>query len=114
MSIETACKADHGKLARHETYMTKVFCTELGFRAADRCMQIHGGMGLTTELPIHKMWRDSRSFMITEGAVEVMRMVLARADLPDVSVSGRRPPHGLIIVSRPLTSAAVIACGMYL
>jgi alkylation response protein AidB-like acyl-CoA dehydrogenase len=24
------------------------------------------------------MWRDSRSFMITEGPVEVMRMVLAR------------------------------------
>jgi acyl-CoA dehydrogenase len=30
------------------------------------------------EMPIQKMWRDSRSFMITEGAVEVMRMVLAR------------------------------------
>jgi acyl-CoA dehydrogenase len=41
-------------------------------------MQIHGGMGLTVDLPIHKMWRDSRSFMITEGAVEVMRMALAR------------------------------------
>jgi acyl-CoA dehydrogenase len=76
---ETAWKADHGKLARHDTYTTKVFCTELGFRAADRCLQIHGGIGLTTELPIHKMWKDSRSFMITEGAVEVMRMVLARA-----------------------------------
>ena len=24
------------------------------------------------------MWRDARSFMITEGPVEVMRMVLAR------------------------------------
>lgn len=75
---QTAWKADHGKLARHETYITKVFCTELGFRAADRCMQIHGGMGLTVELPIHKMWKDARSFIITEGAVEVMRMVLAR------------------------------------
>jgi acyl-CoA dehydrogenase len=41
-------------------------------------MQIHGGLGLTTDLPIHKMWKDSRSFMITEGAVEVMRTVLAR------------------------------------
>jgi acyl-CoA dehydrogenase len=75
---QTAWKADHGKLARHETYSTKVFCTELGFRAADRCMQIHGGMGLTVDLPIHKMWKDARSFIITEGAVEVMRMVLAR------------------------------------
>jgi acyl-CoA dehydrogenase len=74
----TAWKSDNGKLARHESFITKIFCTELGFRAADRCMQIHGGLGLTTDLPIHKMWKDSRSFMITEGAVEVMRSVLAR------------------------------------
>jgi len=75
---QTAWKADTGRLARHETYITKIFCTELGFRVADRCMQIHGGMGLTTELPIHKMWKDSRGFMVTEGAVEVMRMALSR------------------------------------
>ena len=75
---QTAWKYDNRKLARHESYITKIFCTELGFRAADRCMQIHGGLGLTVELPIHKMWKDSRSFMITEGAVEIMRMVLAR------------------------------------
>lgn len=75
---QTAWKADHGGLARHESYIAKIFCTELGFRVADRCLQIHGGMGLTLEMPIHKMWKDSRSFMITEGAVEVMRMVLAR------------------------------------
>jgi acyl-CoA dehydrogenase len=73
-----ACKADQGTLARHESYIVKTFCVELGFRAADRCMQIHGGTGLTLELPIAKMWQDIRSLMITEGAVEVMRMVLAR------------------------------------
>lgn len=78
---QAAWKADKGGLARHESYIAKIFCCELGFRAADRCMQIHGGMGLTMQLPIQKMWRDSRSFMITEGAVEVMRMVLARETL---------------------------------
>jgi acyl-CoA dehydrogenase len=75
---QMAWKAEHGLLARHESYITKIFCTELGFKAADRCMQIHGGMGLTLETPIHKMWKDSRSFMITEGPVEIMRMVLSR------------------------------------
>lgn len=74
----TAWRSDHGKLQRQDTYAMKTFCTELGFRVADRCLQIHGGMGLMTTLPIQKMWRDSRSFMITEGAVEVMRMALAR------------------------------------
>ena len=74
----TAARADAGTLARHEGFMTKIAGTELGFRVADRCMQMHGAMGLATEMPISKMWRDARSFMITEGPVEVMRMVLAR------------------------------------
>ena len=71
-------RTEKGVAARHESYMAKIAGTELGFRVADRCMQIHGGMGLATEMPISKMWRDARSFMITEGPVEVMRWVLAR------------------------------------
>ena len=75
---QLAARTDAGVAARHESYMVKIAGTELGFRVADRCLQIHGGMGLATEMPISKMWRDARSFMITEGPVEVMRMVLAR------------------------------------
>jgi acyl-CoA dehydrogenase len=75
---QLAARTDAGTAARHESYAAKIVGTEMGFRVADRCMQIHGGMGLATELPISKMWRDARSFIITEGPVEVMRMVLAR------------------------------------
>jgi acyl-CoA dehydrogenase len=42
------------------------------------CLQIHGGMGLTKELPVERLWRDQRSHMITEGTPEIMRMALAR------------------------------------
>ena len=41
-------------------------------------MQIHGGTGLCADMPIDRMWKQRRSSMITEGAVEVMRSVLAR------------------------------------
>jgi len=75
---QLAARTDAGVAARHESYIAKIAGTELGFRVADRCMQIHGGLGLANEMPIAKMWRDARSFMITEGPVEVMRMVLAR------------------------------------
>ncbi len=67
-----------GEDARRETYMVKVFGDEMGFRVADRRMQLHGGLGLTTDLPIEKLWRDQRSFMITEGPSEVLRTALAR------------------------------------
>jgi acyl-CoA dehydrogenase len=78
LTYRTACKFDDGTLQRHETFMTKIYCTELGFEAADRCMQFHGGLGTATEMPIERMWRQSRSFMITGGPVEIMRASLAR------------------------------------
>jgi acyl-CoA dehydrogenase len=58
--------------------MAKIFCTELGFEAADRCMQFHGASGLSNELPIETMWRRSRSYLITGGPAEVIRATLAR------------------------------------
>ena len=78
LTYRTAWKYDNGTLRRHETFMTKIFCTELGFEATDRCMQFHGGLGTATEMPIERMWRQSRSFMITGGPVEIMRASLAR------------------------------------
>ena len=78
LAYRTAWNLDRGAAARHETYMAKIFCTELAFEAADRCMQFHGAMGLTTEMPIERMWKQSRSFMITGGPAEVMRAALAR------------------------------------
>lgn len=78
MVYHAAAKADRGEDVRTEAYMTKLFCTEMAFRAADRCMQVHGGAGLMTDLPIERMWRDQRSHMIGEGTTEIMRMVLAR------------------------------------
>lgn len=78
MVRDAAAKIDAGEDARAETFMVKVYGDEMGFRVADRCLQLHGGIGLTTELPLEKLWRDQRSFMITEGPTEVLRTALAR------------------------------------
>jgi acyl-CoA dehydrogenase len=78
MVRDAAAKLDAGDDARAETFMVKIYGDEMGFRVADRCLQLHGGIGLTTELPLEKMWRDQRSFMITEGPTEVLRTALAR------------------------------------
>lgn len=78
MVDDAATKLDRGEDARIETFMVKAYGDEMGFRVADRCLQLHGGIGLTNELPIEKLWRDQRSFMITEGPTEVLRTALAR------------------------------------
>jgi acyl-CoA dehydrogenase len=75
---KAASRLDAGEDAREDCYVCKYFADEMAFRAADHCMQIHGGIGLTTDLPIEKMWRQQRSYRITEGASEVMKMVIAR------------------------------------
>jgi Acyl-CoA dehydrogenase, C-terminal domain len=70
--------ARQGDDASWDAYICKYFADEMAFKAADMCMQIHGGIALTTDLPIEKFWRQQRSLRITEGATEVMKMVIAR------------------------------------
>jgi len=78
MVYDAAWKYDHGRDIRTEAYMAKIFGDSQSFHAADRCVEIHGGMGLATDLPIEKFWRDQRSMMITEGPIEILKMTLAR------------------------------------
>ena len=73
-----AWRADKGEDIRQESYMAKIMGDEMAFRVCDRAMQVHGGIGLTTDLPIEKLWRDSRSMVITEGPPEILRMALSR------------------------------------
>ena len=78
MVYDAAAKYDQGRDIRTEAYMAKIFGDTQSFHAADRCLEIHGGMGLATDLPIEKFWRDQRSMMITEGPIEILKMALAR------------------------------------
>ena len=78
MVLHAAWKYDRGEDIRAEAFMCKNFGNERSFQAADKCMQIHGGIGLSTDLPIETLWRDQRSMQITEGPTEVLKMTLAR------------------------------------
>lgn len=73
-----AARFDRGEDIRNEAFAVKLFCTEMAWKAADMCLQVHGGIGLTNALPVERLWRDQRSHMITEGTPEIMRMALVR------------------------------------
>jgi acyl-CoA dehydrogenase len=73
-----AWRCDEGRDVRYEAYMAKMLGDRLSFECADKCMQIHGGVGLSCDLPIEKFWRDQRSMMITEGPEEILKTALAR------------------------------------
>jgi acyl-CoA dehydrogenase len=78
MVYDAAVKYDKKQDIHVEAYMAKIFGDTQSFHAADHCIEIHGGLGLATELPIEKFWRDQRGMMITEGPVGVLKMALAR------------------------------------
>jgi len=78
MLYHAAWRFDRGEDCREDAFMVKIFGDERSFWAADRCMAIHGGIGLSKELPIERFFRDQRSMMITEGPIEILKMTLAR------------------------------------
>lgn len=58
--------------------MAKTFVTEAASRAADTCLQLHGGYGYLADYGIEKVVRDLRVHRILEGTNEIMRMIVAR------------------------------------
>ena len=78
MARSVAWRLDHGEEPRREAAIAKVYAGEMGSRVLDRAIQIHGGLGVSRELPLERMYRDQRSFRITEGGTEVQRWVIAR------------------------------------
>jgi acyl-CoA dehydrogenase len=78
MARTVAWRLDHGEEPRREAAIAKVYAGEMGSRVLDRAIQIHGGLGVSRELPLERMFRDQRSFRITEGSTEVQRWIIAR------------------------------------
>jgi acyl-CoA dehydrogenase len=77
MTYHAAWKADQGLPYHMEAAMVKLRCDEMMMKVVDRAIQIHGGMGLSRELPLEVMFRDARSRLITEGSQEMQRMIIA-------------------------------------
>ncbi|MCP3992163.1 MAG: cyclohexanecarboxyl-CoA dehydrogenase [Actinomycetia bacterium] len=76
--LEAAQKADRGELFRTEAAMAKLVASEGGGRVVDRAMQIHGGVGMTKDLPLERWYRELRIRRVGEGPSEVQRLIMAR------------------------------------
>ncbi len=72
-------KADEGIMQDADAAMVKVYCSEMLNKVADDTVQIYGGMGLMEELPIQRLWRDSRLERIWDGTSEIQRHIITRS-----------------------------------
>ncbi|GAB4427947.1 MAG: acyl-CoA dehydrogenase family protein [Chloroflexi bacterium OHK40] len=69
---------DQGQSASHETAIAKVAVSEAVNRVADRCIQICGAQGISEDLPLANLYRETRAFRIYDGPSEVHRMSIAK------------------------------------
>lgn len=76
--LDAAQKADRGEQFRTEAAMAKLVASEGAGRVVDRAMQIHGGVGMTKDLPLERWYRELRIRRIGEGPSEVQRLIMAR------------------------------------
>jgi acyl-CoA dehydrogenase len=47
----------------------------------DRCVQIHGGLGVTKGQKPEELYREVRALRVYEGASEIQRVVIARSEM---------------------------------
>ncbi|MFN3391343.1 MAG: acyl-CoA dehydrogenase family protein [Meiothermus ruber] len=69
--------------ARVEISLIKFFVAGVLQRVLDRAIQVHGGLGMSDDLPLSFFYRHERAARIYDGADEVHKTVVARALLKD-------------------------------
>jgi acyl-CoA dehydrogenase len=77
--LEAAWKRDRKIDTDMDMAMAKVKATEMLAMVADEALQIHGGMGLMSDLPLERIWRDARIERIWDGTSEVQRHIISRS-----------------------------------
>jgi alkylation response protein AidB-like acyl-CoA dehydrogenase len=78
LTYRAAYLRDQGSRMTREASMAKLFASETAVKAADDCVQIHGGYGFVKDYPAEKYFRDVKLLTIGEGTSEIQRLVIAR------------------------------------
>jgi alkylation response protein AidB-like acyl-CoA dehydrogenase len=78
LTYRAAFLKDSGRRMTLESSMAKLYASEIAVKAADDCVQIHGGYGFVKDYPAEKYFRDVKLTTIGEGTSEIQRLVIAR------------------------------------
>ena len=60
-----------------EAAMAKMYATEAAQRVIDAALQLHGGMGVVSGVPVERLYREIRALRIYEGTTEIQKLVIA-------------------------------------
>ncbi|MEE4381618.1 MAG: acyl-CoA dehydrogenase family protein [Pseudomonadales bacterium] len=79
MVLDAARRRDEGADANALASSSKLFCTEMVGRVADRAVQIFGGAGYIEEYGIERFYRDVRLFRLYEGTSQIQQLIIAKS-----------------------------------
>ncbi len=110
----TAWLHQQGLPAVKESSMAKLLATELQKRVSDECLQFFGGFGYVEEYPMARLYRDARVGTIVAGTSEIMREIIAKAEIDGVNfqfkpkASPENAPAPAASAAAPAPAAATV------
>lgn len=78
LGLRAAASLDSQKDARMACSIAKLYATEAAHEVASMALQVHGGLGYSTDYPIERIFRDTRGGTIPEGTTEVQTLIVGR------------------------------------
>ena len=80
MTLHAAWKIDRfgSSAARNDVSLIKFFGAKVLHDVVDRALQLHGGLGYSTDMPLEMLYRYARHARFVDGADEVHRESVAR------------------------------------
>ncbi len=83
LTYRAAWQRDQGRPVTREAAMAKMVATEGAQQVIDGAVQMFGGLGVVSEVPVERLYREIRALRIYEGATEVQQLIIARELLRD-------------------------------
>ncbi len=77
LTYRAASLTDHHRRHTKEASMAKLFAASTAVEATRKALQIHGGYGYMTDLPLERFYRDAKITEIYEGTSEIQRLVIS-------------------------------------
>ena len=79
LTLRAAWRLTQNLMSDTDAAMAKLYASEMLGRVTDQAVQIFGGMGLMSDLPIERFWRDARVERIWDGTSEIQRHIISRS-----------------------------------
>ena len=78
LTYRAAWERDQGHNVTAQAAMAKLAATEGAQQVIDAAVQLFGGLGVVSDHPVERLYREIRSLRIYEGATEVQQLIIGR------------------------------------